>query len=54
MYLKSKQTLKMKKNFVRIKKELEALKDQWVCDICCEKYKTVVFQCGHRTCSICC
>ena len=48
MYLKTRK--KKKKHKIE---QQQDVKDFWSCDICCDKYKTVVFQCGHRTCSTC-
>ena len=33
--------------------KINDLRDIQTCDICCDKFKTVAFQCGHRLCSSC-
>ena len=53
MFLKCRKTAILKKENKSLKKELTKFKDQWICDICYDRYKTVAFQCGHRTCSTC-
>lgn len=52
--------LTMRKHIRRLEGQVRALqqdqlefKNNWECELCCERFKTVAFQCGHRTCRIC-
>ena len=52
--------LNMRKNIRRLERQVQALKQEkadfkrnWECELCYDRFKTVAFQCGHRTCRPC-
>ena len=36
-----------------LEKEKQEFKTSWECELCFDRFKTVAFQCGHRTCRPC-
>ena len=41
------------KDVVKLKQELEDIKEKTLCPVCLDRVKNIIFLCGHGTCQMC-
>ena len=41
------------RDVVKLKQELEDIKEQTLCPVCLDRLKNMIFLCGHGTCQMC-
>ena len=41
------------RDVVKLKQELEDIKEQTLCPVCLDRVKNMIFLCGHGTCQMC-